>query len=459
MIQALIVDDEYFVRIGLQHMIPWNDHGINIVGVASNGESALKIMEAEQVDLLITDLSMPIMSGFELIEKVRETYPDMHIVVLTCHQDFQYAREAVRYGVIDYIVKTELEDESLNSTIMKIVDRIRQSRSRSFAAAAKENPYGVLFVPMLKTANHEQSSNRLAESLKEGESPYLLARSGLFIRSSQFLHAGQPSDRIVSMLDAKQWIPVVIRSLPEMPDKTIKNVLEQYMERCLFYQYAFDVTVVEAEWNSLHSAIQQPLRNSLEEIGSSWKQFAWIYDDAAFERWDKFVRELKPPVGELVSMFQETLSVWRYFGNIAGSADWQKQTSGFQFWQQWADWLREIRPLFKRDDLSDEVSLTIVKAGQLMLSGMKDGLGQAEIARQVNINRSYFSHCFKQFVGMAFHELMNALRVDKARHLLEQTNDPIYIIADQVGFKDDKYFSKFIKQQTGKLPREIRSCE
>jgi two-component system response regulator YesN len=381
----------------------------------------------------------------------------MHIVVLTCHQDFQYAREAVRYGVLDYIVKTELEDESLHVTIRNIIDRIKRSHALVAPSTQVYKPYGILFMPVLRSMDVVQAAAELVQVLKEGEAPQLLTCSGLFVRSGQCKDVGQSYEPIIAKLGANKWIPFIIRDLPEMPDKTIKNVLEHYMERCMFYEYAFDVTAIEKDWSSLQNEIKQPPTHSLKEVSILWKSFTWIYDDKAFEYLIKHVRELRPSVGEFTAMLQETLSVWRYFVHIAAAAPWQRQQDGFQFWEQWAEWLRDLRPSFKRSNLSDEVSMTVVKAGQLMLDGMKEGLGQAEIAKQVNINRSYFSHCFKQFAGTAFHEMMNALRIDKAMQLLEQTSYPVYMIADQVGFKDDKYFSKFFKHQTGKLPRDIRS--
>ncbi|MFE5320789.1 response regulator [Paenibacillus sp. NPDC056579] len=125
MIRALVVDDEYFVRKGFISTMQWAEFEITVVGEASNGRKALELMEQESVDLLITDLAMPVMNGFDLMQEVRERFPHVHMTVLTCHEDFKYIQDALRLGAIDYIVKTELENDLMQEALRRITMRIR----------------------------------------------------------------------------------------------------------------------------------------------------------------------------------------------------------------------------------------------------------------------------------------------------------------------------------------------
>lgn len=92
MIKVMIVDDDKLVRKGLISAMPWGDFDMEVVGEASNGEKALEFIADHAVDLLLTDLSMPVMSGIELLKVVRKQYPNMYTVVLTFHQDFEYIK-------------------------------------------------------------------------------------------------------------------------------------------------------------------------------------------------------------------------------------------------------------------------------------------------------------------------------------------------------------------------------
>ncbi len=124
MIRTIVVEDEYFVRVGFIAAMPWEQFGIRIVGEAGNGKKAIELLEREPVDLIITDLAMPVMNGFELMRYVREHYPGVHLAVLTCHEDFKYIQDALRYGALDYIVKTEIEGGSMQQSLHRIVRSI-----------------------------------------------------------------------------------------------------------------------------------------------------------------------------------------------------------------------------------------------------------------------------------------------------------------------------------------------
>ncbi|MEC0128925.1 response regulator [Paenibacillus pabuli] len=130
MINVLIVDDDQLVRKGLMLAMPWDAFEMKVIGEAGNGERALEFLSENRVDLLITDLAMPVMSGIELIRIARKQYPALPIAVLTLHQDFEYIQEALRLGAIDYIAKVQLEKERFEEVLGRIHDRIQTDRRK-----------------------------------------------------------------------------------------------------------------------------------------------------------------------------------------------------------------------------------------------------------------------------------------------------------------------------------------
>ncbi|SFS46534.1 response regulator [Paenibacillus sp. BC26] len=122
--RVLVVDDDRLARTGLITLLPWSQFGLKVIGEASNGEKALEFLQAHEVDLLITDLAMPVLSGIDLMRSVRELYPNMFIVVLSYHQDFELVQEALRLGAIDYIAKIQLEKVKLEEVLERITNRI-----------------------------------------------------------------------------------------------------------------------------------------------------------------------------------------------------------------------------------------------------------------------------------------------------------------------------------------------
>lgn len=103
--KVLIVDDEYYFRQGFKKMIPWTDYGYEVYAEAKNGQEALEIITNSRPDLVFLDISMPIMNGMELMKCLYDRADNTPVVLLTGYSEFEYARQAVRYGAKEYLLK------------------------------------------------------------------------------------------------------------------------------------------------------------------------------------------------------------------------------------------------------------------------------------------------------------------------------------------------------------------
>ncbi len=120
MLKVLLVDDEHFILQGLQVLINWENEGFVIAGTASDGNEALEFLRKNSVDLILADVNMPVISGLELLRKIRkENLSDAYFVILSGYAEFSYAQEAIRYKCTDYILKP-VEREQLLETLHKV---------------------------------------------------------------------------------------------------------------------------------------------------------------------------------------------------------------------------------------------------------------------------------------------------------------------------------------------------
>lgn len=124
MIRVLIVDDDKLARKGLISIMPWSAHDMTVAGEAANGAKALEFLEQHPVDLMFVDLSMPVMSGTELIQAARKKYPNLRSVVLTFHEEFENVQTAYRLGVLDYVSKARLELEDDEQILKRIREKL-----------------------------------------------------------------------------------------------------------------------------------------------------------------------------------------------------------------------------------------------------------------------------------------------------------------------------------------------
>jgi two-component system response regulator YesN len=120
MTRVLIVDDEKYVRMGIKSETDWALIGCEVVGEASNGEEGLAQAEALRPDLVVSDIRMPRMDGIQMAEKIIEKYPSTKVIFLTAYNEFEYARQAIRIGVSDYLLKP-FQDGELEGSIQRLL--------------------------------------------------------------------------------------------------------------------------------------------------------------------------------------------------------------------------------------------------------------------------------------------------------------------------------------------------
>jgi YesN/AraC family two-component response regulator len=119
MYKLMFVDDEKLILDGLKYILDWNSMDIEIVHEAKNGKDALEKFKEDPVDIVITDINMPIMSGLTLIKEIKKINKDVSFIVLSGYDEFSYAQQAITLGVENYILKP-IDDMELEETIKKI---------------------------------------------------------------------------------------------------------------------------------------------------------------------------------------------------------------------------------------------------------------------------------------------------------------------------------------------------
>ena len=130
MMRILVVDDEPMMRDVYQELIDWQEYGFTLVGAADDGKTALEMLQNTSVDIVITDLKMPIMSGLELIKKASEQFPQVKFIVMSGYDDFHLVREAYQLGVKEYFLKMEMDADVLLQSIFKIQKEIEAENEK-----------------------------------------------------------------------------------------------------------------------------------------------------------------------------------------------------------------------------------------------------------------------------------------------------------------------------------------
>lgn len=132
MIRVFIADDHAIVRAGIRQLLE-TASDIEVVGEASDGRKALLLLESTPCDVLLLDLSLPVLSGGEVLKRVREKWPQLPVLILSMYPEEQYARRLLNSGAAGYLSKDRSEDE-----LLEAVRRLAAGRSYVTATVAEQ---------------------------------------------------------------------------------------------------------------------------------------------------------------------------------------------------------------------------------------------------------------------------------------------------------------------------------
>ena len=134
MYKVFLAEDEIVVREGIRNNIPWDKISYTLTGEAPDGEIALSMLQDIKPDILITDIRMPFMDGLALSRIVKKTFPWIKIIILSGHDEFEYAREAISIGVDEYLLKPVSAQEMLK-TMDKLAKKIDEEKEELLSIA------------------------------------------------------------------------------------------------------------------------------------------------------------------------------------------------------------------------------------------------------------------------------------------------------------------------------------
>ncbi|MFC0213382.1 helix-turn-helix domain-containing protein [Paenibacillus chartarius] len=489
MIKAMVVDDERLVRKGFISLVDWASYGIVIVGEAADGKSALELLQHTEVDLLFTDITMPGMSGFDFMKQVRQLYPHIHSVVLTCHHEFDYIQEAIRLGAIDYIVKTLLEMESVDKVMRRIVERIEwEAGSRRIHQAVKLDrripaKEALWFRPV---AGPPLLDDLYRLSIVQRNT--LIEEGGSWL--APLIHSASREQLVSDVRQARlNWQAVLLTDVQDRPLETVVPVVKEHADVLLFYVsdaselVRVDMNELLSRKRSSGAAGAAGMAGGASAAGTAGTagaagaasvgatgggleaqllELKWTLFAAD---WDGLLRRIdeQRPAPELFSRVGKSLcQLWGGYALLREEAEQLASAAGTnRIWPEWKLWLHRfadgVKGRMLELGLSKEVMYSLIRAMSFMRDRAGDKINQKDVAAHINMSRSYFSQCFARFAGETFGELLRRLRMEQAKELLLGSDYPVYEIAARAGFEDEKYFSRLFRELVGISPSEYRS--
>lgn len=499
MINVMIVDDNTNIVKGLKILIDWEELGFSVAATAKNAYEAIDAMKKNKIDVVITNIRMPEMSGLELLKYLRENHPDITLITISGYDEFEYAQKAIAYGVKGYLLKP-IEEEELIS-LLKSVREDAEIKKRE--KVTRINYY----INTLLSGN-EAECDAYSEMFK-GNIAYFM----IFRRSDVITNIDDYNSEVsLAVYNAVRKCPgvkeeLVIKNsygeteLAEVSDKLdfasfAQRIYEYVRERVSEDIYIFCGKCVKNIKNIMES--KKSISDLLPLAFYAVSKRIFIYDTAAsdFKRTlsdesviSRIISDVERGESEnAVNAINALKKQLRTENVLPDSAALYVQNILFEFNNMLPeknyDLLKYINRLsiigkqrivtldmlisFLTETVS-EICDEVLKTNQINKMGIvgkaieyvEDNYGDKElklqtIANMYFVNAAYFGQVFKQKTGKTFNNYLSEKRIEKAKKLLADSGMRLYEIADSVGFADPNYFSAKFSEMEGMSPTVYR---
>ena len=488
MLRVVIVDDEPVLVRSLQTMIERADCDAHVVSSANDGATGLEVIRNVLPDLVFVDISMPVVDGLQLIEKLRQEGNDVPVIILSGYKEFEYAKRAVALDVVDYLVKP-INPIEFKSFLEKTCQKIQSERHEKIRAQLNQairtpgTPLPGWMQPMRfdcwkicfdvfsyyrkmgVDAQAEGLRSMLLSVLKkccQGNDVWL-SETRYPNEFNLFLTTVDAEDsRIRAIYDACQ---------EALPNRTVTVALGGRElgagELRAAAKKANAVLQSGAVFTSSSFLLQETpaIQHSKEEIGSLCKLLRGDEDAKASRLLQQSLRKWQENActqADLAIMLKQILQGCGK-EELQMEADYHvsmllEQSGSYEALLKNMEAL-----LFQTSDhnefkLNDKSSRAIIDTVAAHLAAhASEKISLQAVAEEFGFNYTYLSYLFKKTLGKSPSEYLTQCRIDQAKRLLTQSEEhSIKEISSAVGYDDPYYFSRIFKTTTGMSPSEYR---
>lgn len=520
MLKILIVDDEPFFRLGIRAGVPWEEMDAVVCGEASNGREALQLIYEKHPDIVFLDIKMPVMDGIEVLKKAAPLCPNTYFVILSCFNEYEYVREAMKLGAYDYLFKPVMGVDELAKTVGEIRKKKYQDDSQEQASDNTADRITELLIRGTQPDGLTVQEKSELSGLLGGEDalPFFTVQVTLR-RGTEMPVPGSQTMRLCQAILFQNmeydriymgrpdgagclWMFCFASDRPYMTCRAREEVfrnnlprLREYLEMEVMVGFSRDIESLDGLSQGADEALRacsegfftgesavccSPGEGDSSDLDA---MFHTYYDRIQEALTGQEMDEVTKLLGELNACIVKERCFDRegycHFLAMTLVGFMRKFRNGEILEQLLLEDYNLISNLYHQIDAgsTDREFLKILELGfrnaceseggsvqetlvnqsiLYMRDHYRERLTLNEIADTVHLNKNYFCKIFKQVTGTSPIGYLTDIRLSAATELLRATDRRVYEIAFEVGFQNYSHFCKTYRKYRNVSPADVR---
>lgn len=501
MIKMILADDEPIITRGIQKLVDWNSLGIQVAGEYADGREALDGILKEKPDIALLDIFMPRMTGIEVLREINSLGLPTRVIFISGFQDFQYAKDALRYGAVDYLLKPIVRDELMNAVenCLSMLHREKEidggpaplfgtENGQTQAAYDKlaemeETTYLPVYMELLWTGSESRQEQKLLrfsvlafveDYLEKEKKGIIFSKDGAIVLVLKGTDQKEAREYLYEMLErireeyghrAGVIIGDAVSSMGQIPDEYARC---SRMKGYFFFEEQIAVPVLTAgepvfgrkvsaeEYEDCRRLLMEAIVAQDQEGCERYIQrfFRLVClrsegrkEDACYH----FCSTIRMAEERVTSMGLPGLQY-----DVGYLLEQGRATANYrQIKEFYGDYLKQYLRRIRESAVSSEKK-DILHAKEYIEKHYQDNLTLEVLAQEIHMNPYYFSSFFKKQSGENFKDYVNKVRLQHALSLLVSTDWKTYEIAAEVGFRDARSFTELFQRVYGETPASYR---
>lgn len=492
MMKALIVEDELLARVGMRSLINWEELGITLLEDAQDGREALNQIEKEHPDIMLLDLNIPEISGLELLKIIKKRHIPLKTIVVSCYDDFDTVKEAMKLGAVDYIRKFGLSREELTVSLANLIELPSaepQEPLKSAAQISYEIKEKIQNIPeeyqtgwclsfyMLWKHAQEMTDMKIVETIAcqyyqnlgrtfmsfnyEGKLLILMKEETNREEVEQLLMQIRP------FMTNRCYIGITPYANQNHESKffvRIANTIENYgfyglgkeialldLPVTLQKTYPFDVSAyIEKLERSIQKISEQEIMQTLEDLFDQILQYKYLSVTLVKKLMIEVISRFSDKAGQLGGAIEEieVFDSYKHYQKMV-------QITNFDDMKRWwAEFVHQFSALFftrQKKSESDIIQSTL----EYIDNHLDQSIQLSDVAQYIGVSEPYLSSFFKKTMNENFIPYVNRQKIKKAKQLFAE-GKMVYQVSDLLGYENSTYFSKVFKKVEGMSPEQYR---
>lgn len=503
MYKIVLVDDEREEREGIAYLIEKYGYPLKVV-FAGNGKEALQYIYHNEVDILFTDVKMPVMDGLELARLVYEYDPNIKIIIFSAYGEFEYAKQALEANAVSYLLKPiELDEfQKLMKNVLYTIEAEREEK-RSREEKDRYHFNNVLYKVFSMSKINEYETRDINAYLFENGSPYILVHiefmdSFFDLHEDEFIHCAEvylgkelnyiefyPNEAYILLSNKKLFQK---KELSEQLGKIFRDIRNDIpMDNQCMVIVSKAVSTVEEMLSQ-----QERIVHIQDEVFGYHDKILFV--DDYYTNAEHYARDMERISGELRESIEilDAELIEKENQNLINAIEKSGQVSRIYIQNMLYSMIKTLCDKVRPDDLDElliraerlfqikdpvgmlkeyqaameillnhisvreDCSGIIAEIKNIIELDYRKDIGLNYVADKVNLSPAYVSYLFKKETGQTIVKYITDKKMDRAKRMLGDRNLKIMQVAKSCGYENQSYFNKLFKNYYGVTPKQYR---